>query len=229
MNNSIYINKIPLNGIKYKENKEIGCKNLSVKLKRIEEGGPFEWPNMVALNQAIEVFIRDAKKIVIIGSGTGTFEWNASKRFKIIQFTSSEFDKDCVQWCKKNRNHKNIEYTDLTINELLNKYGKFDLAITVDVIEHIKDYSSFLNAFKKLASRAVITTPNKDRDIISSLSPTPSYYQHVREWNAGEFFWVLKAFYKNVELFGMPDVYDTKIEHIGLMSTMTPLIAHCKL
>ena len=33
----------------------------------------------------------------------------------------------------------------------------------------------------------------------------PPYYQHVREWTAGEFYWVLRLFYERVTLFAMPD------------------------
>ena len=206
---SIYIKKIPEVGIFYKENEEMGCKNLSEKIKRVKDGGDFEWSNMVALNESLQVFIKDAKKIVIIGSGTATFEWYATQKnkHKDILFISSEFDMECVEWCKKHRSRENIEYTSLGISELKEKYGKFDLAILVDVIEHVSDYGSFLADFSTLADKAVITTPNKDRTIGSSLVSSPTYYQHVREWNAGEFYWVIKAFYERIDLYAMPDVY----------------------
>ena len=229
VNESIYIKEIPDFGVFYKENNEIGSKNLCEKLARVNKGGPFEWPNMIALNKAIEVFINDAKKVAVIGSGTATFEWHAAKKDKNnnVFFVSSDFDIECVEWCKKNRREKNIEYTNLTISELIKKHGKFDLVILVDVIEHIKDYGAFLSELSELADKAVITTPNKDRSKRDSLAESPSYYQHVREWDAGEFYWVLNMFYKNVELFAMPNVYIEHLERIGLMSTMTPLIAYC--
>ncbi len=226
---SIYIKKIPKVGIFYQENEEIGCKNLSEKMKRVKNGGDFEWPDMVALNKSIQIFIKDAKKIVIIGSGTATFEWYAAQedKHKNIFFVSSEFDNECVEWCKEHRSRKNIEYTNLSIFELREKYGKFDLVVLVDVIEHVSDYGGFLADLSTLADKAVITTPNKDRTISASLVKSPVYYQHVREWNAGEFYWVLKAFYENIDLYAMPDVYGKGITKIGLMSTMTPLIAYC--
>jgi 2-polyprenyl-3-methyl-5-hydroxy-6-metoxy-1,4-benzoquinol methylase len=227
---TIYINKIPVRGIPYKENIEIGCKNLSEKLAREKIGECFEWPNMVVLNKAIEVFINCAKKVVVVGSGTATFEWYATQDSKNsnVVFVSSEFDRECVEWCKKNRRRKNIEYTSLSISELKKKYGKFDLAILVDVIEHVDDYGRFLSDFSSLADKAVITTPNKDRTLNASLAKSPEYYQHVREWNAGEFYWVLKVFYKKIDLYAMPNEYCEQFEEIGFMSTMTPLIAYCR-
>jgi 2-polyprenyl-3-methyl-5-hydroxy-6-metoxy-1,4-benzoquinol methylase len=227
--NSLYNNRIPMAGLVYKENQEIGCKNLSEKMKRLENGGPFEWPNMVSLNKSLQEFIKDSKRVVVIGSGTGTFEWYAANNdeYKDILFVTSEFDEECVQWCKDNRAMPNIEYTSLSISELITTYGKFDLAILVDVIEHIKDYAQFMQDFLTLADEAIITTPNKDRNLESSLSISPTYYQHVREWNAGEFFWIMRCFYSNVNLYAMPDIYTQGVDKIGLMSTMTPLIAHC--
>lgn len=226
---SIYIKEIPKEGIFYLENEEVGCKNLSEKLARVKEGGEFEWPNMVALNRSLQAFLNDAKKIVVIGSGTATFEWFATQNNKNsdLLFVASEFDRECVEWCKEHRSRQNIKYTSLSVLELKEKYGNFDLAILVDVIEHIDNYGSFLSSFSSLADKAVITTPNKDRSLITSLAKSPTYYQHVREWNAGEFYWVLKAFYKNVDLYAMPDVYNEGIKKIGLSSTMTPLIAYC--
>lgn len=212
----------------YCENEEVGCVNLSVKKKRVEQGGPFEWPNMVALNKAIVQLIDKEESIVTIGAGTGTFELYAAERYPEKQFISSEFDMECVEWCKKNRGRKNITYTSLKINELLSKYSRFDLVVCVEVIEHVKDYPNFLNSLSSLANRAIITTPNKARDFESYTANSPKYDQHVREWTAGEFYWVLRTFYDKVSLYSMPDPYEPEVRKIGILSKMTPLIAVCE-
>jgi 2-polyprenyl-3-methyl-5-hydroxy-6-metoxy-1,4-benzoquinol methylase len=211
----------------YYENNEVGAKNLQVKLERVKNGGPFEWPNIIALNTAVASLINDSKKIVNIGAGTGIFEWVASKNSSAL-FVASEFDAECVNWCKQNRSRNNIVYCNDTIDALLAKYGKFDLAVSIEVIEHIKDYSKFLTSFSQLADNAIITTPNKARTENDLKAMPPKYYQHVREWTAGEFYWVLKTFYKHVSLYAMPDVYTPEIVPINILSTMTPLIAVCK-
>ncbi len=56
----------------------------------------------------------------------------------------------------------------------------------------------------------------------------PRYEQHVREWTAGEFHWVLRSFYAEVRIYAMPDVYSPVTQEIGPLSTMTPLIAVCR-
>ncbi len=214
-------------GNEYKENEEFGGKNLSIKIERKSKGGHFEWPNMIALNQAISCFVKDAKTVVNIGSGTGTFEWFAASKFKNTKFIASELDEECTRWCRENRQLKNIEYVSMSMQEISKKYGEFDLAIAVDVIEHVKDYKKFLTEFSILSNRAVITTPNKARDFESLIASPPKYYQHVREWTAGEFYWVLKMFYSVVELYSMPNPFIAELKKIGILSNMTPLIALC--
>lgn len=100
--------------------------------------------------------------------------------------------------------------------------------MSVDVIEHIADYAGFLAEFSQLADRAIITTPNKARHRASLAAMPPRYEQHVREWTAGEFHWVLRSFYAEVRIYAMPDVYSPVTQEIGPLSTMTPLIAVCR-
>lgn len=212
----------------YVENPEIGAKNLSEKLARIENGGPFEWPDMINLNHTILSFIGDAKKIANIGAGTATFEWHACENgFEDRQFIASEFDMECLDWCRQNRRRDNIAYTSDPMDKLLAKHGQFDLAVSMDVIEHVKDYKSFLEDFSQLAPRAILTTPNKMRSLESMTSTSPKYHQHVREWTAGEFYWILRMFYSRVELYAMVNASQPGAVKIGLLSTLTPLIAVC--
>ena len=211
--------------IVYQENPEAGPKNFSEKIAREKKGDTFEWPNMVALNKAVARFIGDEKKIVNIGTGTGTFEWFVSVD-RSLQLVASEFDEECVRWCKEHRQRENICYCSYDMKELRKRFGKFDLSLAIDVIEHIGNYGIFLRDFSQLADRAIITTPNKARSVETLTSP-PAYYQHVREWTAGEFYWILKIFYSQVEMYSMPDIYLPDVTKISLLSTMTPLIAIC--
>ena len=199
----------------YAENSPQGYQNFSEKMNRLRLGQDFEWPNMIALNQGVASLIGNAKKIVNIGSGTGIFEWHVSVDKK-LNLIASEFDSDCVEWCKEHRQRENITYCSLGFDELLKEFKSFDLAVSIDVIEHVADYSEFLSNFSKLAPRGIITTPNKARDLQSLNAQPPSYYQHVREWTAGEFYWVLRCFYDKVELYALDDPFSPGLIKIGL-------------
>ena len=182
---------------------------------------------MVALNEAVAGLVGDRRKVVNIGAGTGTFEWFVSTD-PAVQLVASEFDEECVAWCLENRRRPNIVYGSQTIPELIEEYGQFDLSVAIDVIEHVADYAGFLREFSGLSEHAIITTPNKARSYQSLVTSPPGYFQHVREWTAGEFYWVLRTAYSDVRLYAMPDVYVPKIERVGLLTTMTPLIAVCR-
>lgn len=207
----------------YVENSEVGGINLAEKEKRRAAGGHFEWPNMVVLNWACTKLIGNAENILDIGGGTGCFAYEASAipERKIV---CVDMDEDVINWAKRNRSRENITYI---AGQLPEDSGPFDLVVAIDVVEHVKDFYSFLHTCCHHASRAIFTTPNKQRDESSDTIGPPSYYQHVREWTAGEFYWVLRSFYKNVNLYAMSDLYVPEICSIDVKSKLTPLIAEC--
>ncbi len=106
--------------------------------------------------------------------------------------------------------------------------GPFDLLVAIEVVEHIADYGGFLRTCASLAPRALITTPNKLRSDQTATAGPPPYYQHVREWTAGEFYWVLRLFYRRVKLFAMPDSNVPGAVPITVVDHMTPIIAECE-
>ncbi len=209
----------------YIENPEVGPVNFEEKLNRVNQGLPFEWPNIISLNQTIVSLLGDAKNILEIGSGTGCFAWHAAfDRSRTI--VASEIDIKAKEWAINNRSVKNIQYVSKLLSEF--KPDSFDIVVTIDVIEHIKDYPTFLEDLSRVAPKAIITTPNRNRDDQSSKANPPHYYQHVREWTTGEFYWILRTFYQDVQLFAMPNDYLPFCVRINIFSSMTPLIAVCK-
>lgn len=209
----------------YIENLEKGPINFEIKEKRVKEGGPFELPGMIALNQTIVSLLEDAKKILEVGSGTGCFAWHAAMD-KSRYIVASEIDTITRKWAIQNRPADNLQYVSKWLNDF--KADSFDLIVAIEVIEHIKDYSTFLQQFYRVAPKAIITTPNKSRNDQSAKICPPRHATHVREWTAGEFYWVLKVFYNDVKLHSMPDIHVPKSVPIKITSQMTPLIAICK-
>jgi len=209
------------NGIPYMENEEIGPVNFNEKKKRLEQSNFFEWPNMVALNWAVTKLIGSSKKIVEIGGGTGCFAYEAATDPK-IKIICSDLDNEAIEWAKKHRSRPNIEYINHSV-----KSGEdsFDLVVAIDVIEHISDYPTFLEYCKNLAQKCILSTPNKNRNAESAVASPPKYYQHVREWTPGEFYWVLRTFYRNVKLYSMKNEYIPEIVPIKITDNLSPIIA----
>lgn len=220
---------IPDNGIFVQENKEIGLGNIDIKLERASKGGVFEHEDMIVANKAIgKYFLNDVHKVVNIGSGVGTFEYYNAGHHKDIQFVASEFDIKSTKWVQENRPLDNVIFTSDDIQTLLQKYGKFDLAVSVDVIEHIKNYKSFLDEFSLLADKAVISTPNRDRyKTIQELSHPP-YTYHVQEFNVGELYYILKMYYSKVVIYSNKDPLSEELSQVGFYSEYEKLYAYCE-
>ena len=229
---SIYnSNLISQCGYKYKGNEnELGCGNIEIKLERVKNGGVFEWEDMINCNKVIGMnFLNGVKNIVNIGSGVGTFEYYNAKIYPNINFLASEMDQSSTRWVIENRNIQNVTYCDYSIEEILEKYPqKFDLAISIDVIEHIKDYKSFLDKFVQLSDYAIIATPNRDRYYKKEEIVAPPYKYHTQEFDAGELYFILKMYYKDVKLYSLPDPLKTEIVEVGICSSYEKLIAVCK-
>jgi len=209
----------------YLENPETGIVNLDEKEKRLSEGGPFEWPDIVALNKTVVTLLGDHKNILEVGCGTGCFAWHAAQD-PSRRITASEMDKKALDWAKANRSLPNIQYCSKWLNEFTP--NAYDVVVSIDVIEHVKEYVSFLKDFSKVAPDAIISTPNKDRDASHAEASPPKYKHHVREWTAGEFYWILRTFYKDVKLYSKPDPLKIECVPINVLSALTPLIGVCK-
>ena len=208
----------------YVERQEAGPVNLKDKLARQERGEPFEWPDIVALNQTVATMRGSARNIVELGGGTGTFAWHATQDPTVV-VTCSEFDAQAHEWAVKHRSRSNLRYVNGPVSP---DQGPFDLAVAIEVIEHLTDFAGFLHVCAALAPRAIITTPNKLRSLQTATAGPPHYYQHVREWTAGEFYWVLRAHYDRVQLYAMPEPSRVGAIPITVMSELSPVIAICE-
>jgi 2-polyprenyl-3-methyl-5-hydroxy-6-metoxy-1,4-benzoquinol methylase len=220
----------------YIERSEAGPVNLEVKLERQRLGGPFEPFIITLVNRAAVSLVGEARRILEIGSGTGLFSWTAAEdaRRTII---ASEFNQGAREWAEAHRSRPNIVYCDRP----LASFGarEFDLVVAIEVIEHIDRFGPLLHELSRVADSAIITTPNKHCDPFRSADRMPAFSEHVREWSAGEFLWVLRAFYTSVDLFTVPDLpgqitalqsepgYLPVVTRCSDLSCNEPMIATC--
>jgi len=206
----------------YRENP--GMPGVNLARERLARGEPFEWPNMLALNWAVTSLIGDARTIVEIGSGTGAFARFAAldPRRSLHCFEEDDFARE---WAEKNRASPNVSYFRTYEGNLKNPY---DLLVAVDVVEHATDLNGFLSFCAGLAPRAVFTTPNRTAVRGPGDSGPPAYPPHVREFDAGEFYWILRLLYGEVHLYHMPDVNVPWLEPMTIGETGTPIVAHCR-
>lgn len=206
----------------YEERAPSGPRNLQAKLDRQAAGGPFEPYSITLINRGAAQLLGDERRIAEVGAGTGMFA-SFVARDSWRHITASEFDPETLQWAQANRAASNITYCRDSLHDWT---GKFDLVLALEVIEHIDAYGSFLRSLAAVAPRAILSTPNRNRDAFASVARTPEFSEHVREWTAGEFFWVLRAFYSTVELFTVPQM-DDQVERLRADPSYRPQIMPC--
>ncbi len=170
---------------------------------RLENGEPLEWPSMVALNWSVTSLIGKAKHIVDIAASNGTFAIYASVDTSRTIYCL-EGDDFAREKAMELRSRVNINYYS-SIQECPEK--QFDLLVAVDIIEHVDDLRYFLKFCLNLSPRAIITTPNRNVVRNSTDCGPPVYKPHVREFDPGELYWVLRQYYSVVHLFHMPNAF----------------------
>lgn len=208
----------------YQERPETGPLNIAVKLARQAAGGPFEPPTIAIISHAAAALLRPYhRRILEIGAGTGRFAWVASSDPE-RSIVASEFDNETRAWAAAHRRRPNVEFGVRRLDECGDR--EFDVVVALEVIEHIGDYGAVLRECARVADELIISTPNRQRSAFASVDRSPAYSEHVREWNAGEFLWVLRAFYREVQLFTIPEL-GKQAQRLQNDETCRPAIASC--
>lgn len=229
-----YSSKVPIilysapdHGLEYHFNPQIEMSNIESKRDQVNNGGEFETTGMIQLNTAIGSLLKDKKTVVNIGCGIGTFENIHAPNNPGVQYLACDYDPASIDWCIDNRAYDNVEYRTCTMSDILLEKRTFDVALAVDVIEHLENYKGFLDEFSQLSNQAIITTPNRERYSTWESLLRPQYPFHVQEFNPGELFFILKMYYEDVALFTL-NYSTTELEKIGLYTRLPQLIAYCR-
>jgi len=138
--------------------------------------------------------------------------------------TAVDSDKDAIQWAKSNLEKKgNIVFK---YDDFLGKdYGKYDVVVALDVIEHIPKEQE-IAFFQTLTGNlnddgyCIIGTPNISA---SQYSSEPSKIGHVNLFSAERLRDTARQYFKHVFLFGMND----EVVHTGFYPMAQYLLALC--
>lgn len=118
---------------------------------------------------------KNPKRMLDAGCGIGTYTLLLGKTFEKAKVTGGDIDKYKLQSCKiiaKELNIKNVEFEYLNIAKTSNK-PTYDLAVCIDVLEHISRYELALENFSNLLKKGGylyihVPQPNQQR-IFNSL------------------------------------------------------------
>lgn len=182
--NDKYLNKIKADKNNYSFIDKL--KKLYISIFGIPEVG-FQIRNMY-FEKFINCYLlkKNPKKILDAGCGIGSYSLLLGKIFTKAKVTGGDIDKYKLESCKtiaKELNVKNVKFEYLNIAKANNK-PIYDLAVCVDVLEHIDDYGSALKNLSKLLKNGGylyihVPQPNQQR-IFNSLKKW-HHEDHVHE------------------------------------------------
>jgi len=136
-----------------------------------------------------------SSKILEVGCGLGIGISKIAQQFPNFKILAIDINEDCINFNKKNFNLPNIEWRHCSWGDINDMY---DIIIAIDIIEHIKEYESFLEKLiYSLNSEGILflSTPNK---LLYQNKVLDEY--HYREWNHIAFTHLLKRYFSYIEV-----------------------------
>jgi len=141
--------------------------------------------------------------------GIGYFFFTQSKSCRL--YNGIDSDEKAINWAKNNLLNENVEFIE--DNFLNHSYGKFDVVISIDVIEHINKEieDQYLDTiYNNLDNNgtAIIGTPNI---MMNPYASEASKIAHINLFSQERLYKLCKSKFNNVFIFNMND----EVVHTG--------------
>jgi len=143
-----------------------------------------------------ERFVK-GKNILEIGSGSGYGTNRLARNAKSI--IAIDKDKASIKNSKKKYNSANINFISCKIENYFSN-EKFDVIISLQVIEHLKNPEILLEKIHHLLEKNgvfIISTPNR---LTQSYKENPYHY---KEYSSKELFYMLSRHFREIDLYGL--------------------------
>ena len=129
------------------------------------------------------------------GSGYGTYYLSTKGAKHIIGIDVS---KEAIEYCKREYFNDNLQYGIIDVSRLGFKDDSFDVAVSFQVIEHIKNLDEYLSEVRRVTKMFIVSTPNKNTYNGAGRNPF-----HVREFYLNDLQVLLQSVFQKVNMFGV--------------------------
>lgn len=137
------------------------------------------------------------------------------------KYLGVDFDTNAIVWAKYNLENDKVKFCE--DNFLGKEYGKFDIVLSVDVIEHLEEEDSFVKTICENLNKkgvAVIGTPNIT---MSPYASKESKEGHINLYSQQRLWDLCKKYFQNVFIFNMTD----EVMHTGFDQMSCYMFAVC--
>jgi len=142
------------------------------------------------------------RRVVDVGCGEGYGPAMLAER--AVQVLGVDIAPEVVEHASGAYAAPNLSFEIMDVGSLELPAGSFDMAVSLQVVEHLVDESSYFREIVRVlepGGTAIFSTPN--RLTISPGSKTPINPFHLREYTPGEFHEVLEQLFETVEISGI--------------------------
>jgi SAM-dependent methyltransferase len=131
-------------------------------------------------------------KILDIGCGSG---FKLMKYYDGFDFLGLELEPN-LDFLVKKYPGRHWQLCDFTSPP----HGPFDLALCIDVIEHLVDPDELMRFLSKIEWKYLfLSTPDRDRLSVENRIGPPANKYHMREWSRKEFVQYVSAYFRVIE------------------------------
>jgi len=144
-------------------------------------------------------FLKD-KSVVDIGCGARMGPYILAEY--AVKVVGIDHSREAIFYDAKNWPRGNISYMVADALSLPVKSHTFDAVVSLEVIEHIDAYETYLGEVSRILKEAgifVISTPNR---YVASPEGTLSNPGHIREFDLGEFKSILGRYFPSINIYG---------------------------
>lgn len=135
------------------------------------------------------------KNVLDIASGTGY--GSALLGETAASVTGVDVDADAIEYANKNYASKNVKFVQGEGTKIPIADDTFDVVVSYETIEHIKDYKTFMAEVKRVLKKDglfILSTPN-------DLEYPEGNHFHIHEFTPKELEKLVKGYFKNIKTY----------------------------
>ncbi|MFW9877877.1 MAG: methyltransferase domain-containing protein [Candidatus Thorarchaeota archaeon] len=154
-------------------------------------------------------FVKEKDKVLDVGCGIG-YGINILST-KAAEVYGVDVDKKAINYCQNNIFGKSSRLKELKHYDgyhLPFKDKEFDIVTCIDVIEHVKDYDTFIDELLRVAKDFVMFSTPRRQPKYTNPDGTPKNYWHFREWSFEELDNILKQHKTTVDWYFLNGLWD---------------------
>lgn len=146
----------------------------------------------------------NVKTIIDIGCGEGYPDGFLLARDPLLKIVGVDIDCRAVDIARKK--NPGIVYQEGDIYSLSGKENGFDLALVLEVLEHLNDAEKAVQGVKRMAPRAIFSVPQEPLFSFASfvsgncVKSGGKHPDHINFWNKDSFGKLLQKEYREVEI-----------------------------